>query len=164
MSFYKAKIAIMILCAAGLVGCGFVPVYGTNGSGGDLRHNIRLDDPQNRLDFVANDHFEHRLGRPDANAQYQLSIDVDRTQQSRAITTAGDASRINLEGRATYELRGITSTQMIETGTVETFTSYSVADSPVATNAARRDAEDRLMIALIDQIISRLAISAADWP
>ena len=51
----------------------------------------------------------------------------------------------------------------VQSGEVSTFTAYSTTGSPVATAAARRDAEDRLMVALADQLVSRLLAGAPDW-
>jgi LPS-assembly lipoprotein len=42
-------------------------------------------------------------------------------------------------------------------GSVDNFTSYSATGTTVATLAAERDAQERLMIQLADQIFVRLA-------
>jgi LPS-assembly lipoprotein len=46
---------------------------------------------------------------------------------------------------------------------VSTFTAYSTTSTSVATTAARRDAQDRLMTALADQVMSRLLASSLRW-
>jgi LPS-assembly lipoprotein len=51
----------------------------------------------------------------------------------------------------------------VQAGEVSTFTAYASSGSPVATAAARRDAQERLMIALADQIVARLLARADAW-
>jgi LPS-assembly lipoprotein len=51
----------------------------------------------------------------------------------------------------------------VQAGEVSTFTAYASSGSPVATAAARRDAQERLMIALADQIVARLLAGADAW-
>jgi LPS-assembly lipoprotein len=45
---------------------------------------------------------------------------------------------------------------------VESFTAFSAAGSPVATQAAERDAEQRLMTILADQLVTRLIATTPD--
>ena len=40
---------------------------------------------------------------------------------------------------------------------------YATTASPVATASARRDAEDRLAVALADQLVTRLIAGAPSW-
>ena len=56
------------------------------------------------------------------------------------------------------------STAVLATGQVDNFTSYSASGTTVATLAAQRDAEARLMVILADQVINKLTAEAANLP
>ena len=49
---------------------------------------------------------------------------------------------------------------VVTQGNVGGFTGYSATGSTVATTAARTDAQDRLMVILADQIVTRLIAAA----
>lgn len=162
MSLSDRRTFLTLLAAAPLAACGFTPVYGPRGSGNVLRDRIRIQPPDTRLGFELVSRLEDRIGRATAPT-HVLTFDIETDDRNLAITGTEDITRVNINGSVTYRLTESGSDVQIEAGTVSTFTAYSTTGSPVSTTAARRDAEDRLMIALADQIISRLLSDAGTW-
>ena len=64
--------------------------------------------------------------------------------------------KANLVGKVDFALRNLSSGQIEVSGNVENFTGYSATGSTVATLAAERDAQKRLMVMLADQLVTRL--------
>ncbi len=100
---------------------------------------------------------EQRLGR-DASAQklYDLDVKVATATQSAAIRTTNETNRYTIEGRAEFSLRSAETGRILVSGNVHDFVGYSAAGSTVSTLADERDATERLMIILSDQIVNRL--------
>ena len=162
MSSSDRRSFLILLAMAPLGACGFAPVYAVGGAGHALRGQVRVAAPDTRAGFVLVARLEDRLGRPAAAPGLQLDWTIATTERGLAITGSNDITRINLTGTLEFRLAQIATDQTVQTGTVSTFTAYSTTGSPVATAAARRDAEDRLMVALADQLMSRLLSGAAD--
>ncbi len=136
----------------GLSACGFTPIY----SGESVfRQNTAFVSDDTVAGFRLREQLEERLGRTDT-PKYLVSTQISLNQRSAAITSDGDTSRFNVIGTATWTLRDAATNARIETGTVETFTSYSATSSTIATQATQDDAVERLSIILADMIVSRL--------
>ena len=154
MSWFKSA----LLCLA-LAACGFTPVYGPDGAGTALQNRVLVDPPVDREGFLLVRRLEDRLGRT-GDAAYRLSVDLAVTQENRAIDPDGDIRRFHLIGEATYALRDTETDGVLHEGTVDDFVGYSATGTTVATLAARRDAQERLMTILADQIVLQLQASA----
>jgi LPS-assembly lipoprotein len=162
MSSSDRRTILTLLAAAPLAACGFTPVYGPGGAGNALRDRLRIEPPDNRLGFVLVSRLEDRLGRA-AAPTHVLTWDIETSQRDLAITGTDDITRVNITGTLDFAVTEAGSDRAVQSGVVSTFTAYSTTGSPVATAAARRDAEDRLMVALADQLVSRLLSGAPDW-
>jgi len=151
-----------LLSALALAGCGFEPVYGTNGSASDLRGAILVDEPTDRNQFQLVEQLERRFGRT-ASPRYALSIAVTVREEGLAITGSNNIIRFNLIGDVSFALRDMASGKVVYTDKVNTFTSYSASGQPVATVTAERDARERLMITLGDKITAKLLARAGQF-
>ncbi|MBF9032938.1 hypothetical protein HKCCE2091_01695 [Rhodobacterales bacterium HKCCE2091] len=161
MSSSDRRRLILSLAALPLVAaCGFRPVYGTGGPGAALRGRVRIDDPVTRYGFELVSRLEERLGRGEA-ASYRLGYVIRVTREGIAITGSNDITRIRVTGEADYALTELSSGVQRLAGRVTTFTAYSTTGSTLATDAAARDAEDRLMVLLADRIADELISGAA---
>lgn len=150
---------LIVLSLLALAGCGFEPVYGTNGEASALRGTVLMDEPTNRQQFQLNEQIELRLGRATA-PRYGLAVALTVREEGLAISRSNDITRFNILGKADYVLRDLTTGAPVTKGSVDTFTAYSASEQPVATLAAERDATKRLMTALADKIVSQLLINA----
>ncbi|MFB9150001.1 LPS assembly lipoprotein LptE [Roseovarius ramblicola] len=144
-----------------LAGCGFAPVYGPGGGGDALMGQVRVTAPDNRAGFLLTREIETRLGRP-ASPRYELRPAIDLREDDIAIDRRDVAARANLIGRVRYTLTDLHTDEVVDRGEVTNFTGYSTFGTPVATQAAERDAEVRLMQMLADQMLTRLAAAASD--
>ena len=99
-----------------------------------------------------------------AAARYGLGYSIALSEEAIAISANNVATRYNLLGQVTYALRDLETGQVLLSGKADSFTSYSASGSTVATQAAERDAEARLMVILADQIVTRLTAEAARLP
>ncbi|MEL7127135.1 MAG: LPS assembly lipoprotein LptE [Pseudomonadota bacterium] len=150
MSWFKP----LFLCLA-LAACGFAPVYGPEGTGTALQNRVMVDPPVDREGFLLVRQLEDRLGRT-GDAAYRLSVNLTVAQENRAIDPDGDIRRFHLIGTATYELRDAETGTVVRADAVDDFVGYSATGTTVATLAARRNAQERLMTILADQIVLQL--------
>ena len=81
-----------------------------------------------------------------------LAVTLTEERDSAAVTPDGDITRFTLVGRAVWELRDSAQGQMLASGEVTTFSSYSATGSTVATLAAERAARERQALALADLV------------
>ena len=158
-SFNRRNVLFTGLALAGLTGCGFTPVHGAGGVGAQLEGAILVDEPKTRPAYLLTRHIEDRLGRA-ANPRYGLSHSIEVSLSPIAISANNVITRYNVLGEVTYALRDLQTGAVVTSGKVDNFTSYSTSGTTVATQAAERDARDRLMTILGDQIITRLYAAA----
>ena len=152
-----ARIGALVLILL-LASCGFEPVYGPGGAGSALQNRVLVDRPIDREGFLLVRQLEERLGRA-ADPAFTLSVDLRLAQEDRAIDPDGDIRRYHLIGRATYTLRSSSTGDVVRTDSIGNFVGYSATGTTVATLAAKRDAEERLMTILADQIVQQLQMS-----
>lgn len=160
MSLYSRR-SILALPLA-LAACGYTPVYGTGGTGAQLQNQVLVQEPSTQAGYLLTRHLESRLGRAAGGARYALDLTINTTEEGLAINRASDITRFNLIGDVSYALRDTGTGTVIASGKVENFTAYSAIGTTVATLAAERDAIERLMVILGDQIAARLY--ASDLP
>lgn len=161
MSLFNRRTLLVSLSALPLAACNFQPVYGPGGAGTVIRDQIRVAAPDSRLEFELVSRLEDRLG---TGAAYELDYVVTTSRRDVAIDATETINRINLTGSLAFTVRSASTGASVQTGEVSTFTSYATTASPVATDSARRDAEDRLAVALADQLVTQLIARASAWP
>ena len=148
---------------AALAGCGFAPAYGPGGGGADLRGRIEVAAPDTRAGYLLTRDLESRLGRS-SMARYALTPVITLDTEAIAIDRRNVAGRFNILGSVRYTLTDLQTGETVSSGIVDNFTAYSARDTPVATRAARRDAEARLMTILAEQLVTRLLATGPDRP
>ncbi len=152
-----------LLAGSVLTACGFTPAYAPTGAANRLQNSVLVDPPKNRAGFLLVREIEERLGRA-GTERYGLSHSISLEEDDVAITEEDVTTRFNILGEIEYALRDLDSGAVLQSGTVESFTSYSASGSTVATQSAQRDAEERLIVILSDQILIRLAAGAGSLP
>ena len=151
-----------VLAGLMLAGCGFQPVYGPGGSAEGFHGQVAIDPPRDAAGFEFVRHLETRLGLTDAPV-YRLSADLTVDEKELGITPDQVISRFQLVGRARYTLTHVETRDIVAQGIVDNFTSFSATGTPFATRSSRRDARDRLMVVLADQIVAELLVTGGDW-
>lgn len=155
--------AVLLGALAALAACGFQPVYGPDVGGQQLIGAVVLSDAADPDRHRFNRRFEERMGRPEDEALYALDVSLDTRKQGLGSTSAGATTRERLLGTARYVLRDAATGEQVQSGSTNAFTGYSTTGSTPATQAAERDAQERLMVLLADQVIDLLLISARDF-
>ncbi|WP_299650361.1 LPS assembly lipoprotein LptE [uncultured Tateyamaria sp.] len=149
-----AALALILTVAA----CGFEPVYGPGGAGTQLQNRVLVDKPIDREGFLLVRQLEERLGRS-GDPAYALGIQLSVKEEARAIDPDGDIRRFHVIGEATYSLSDTSTGAVVQSNTVDNFVGYSATGTTVATLAAKRDATERLMTMLADEIVLQLQAS-----
>lgn len=145
------------LCALLLLaGCGFSPLYGDHGAGGDKSVRAQLnsvyianiaDQSGQYLRNALMDRF-YSTGRPGTNADYRLSVaSISESRSELDITKTSDSTRAQLYLSTSMALNDSKGGELI-TRPITAVTSYNILDSQfttrVAEDAARRQALDDL--------------------
>ncbi|WP_171119917.1 LPS assembly lipoprotein LptE [Ruegeria sp. HKCCA5463] len=146
-----------LLMPLALAACGFEPVYAPGGSGSALYGRVEVSAPNTVESYLLVQNLEQQLGRSAGSVNdYKLDVQVSTVTRGAAITTTNETQRYTIDGRAQYNLRSNATGQIIASGSVADFVSYSAAGSTVSTLADERDAKRRLMMILSGQIMNRL--------
>lgn len=138
-----------------LAACGFQPVYGPTGSGNALQNSIDVSEPKGVDSYLVARRLEERLGRA-TEPTYKLTLNVKTKRDALAVNRSSNINRYNLIGEADYVLVETNTGRVVTSGEVTNFTGSSATGTTVATLAAERDARERLMTLLADQIVTRL--------
>lgn len=141
-----------LLLSLALGACGFEPVHT---SGGGFYGKVAVAAPETRESYLLVRRLEERIGRTGV-AEYELALALEILEQGLAIDAEGDVRRFHLVGRVEYALRALETGEIATSGSVNGFTGFSTTGTTVASLAAERDAHERLMTMLADQIITRL--------
>lgn len=157
MSLFDRRTLVLLPLA--LAACGFQPTYGPGGTGSALHGKVRVDAPDGVLTYFLVRRLEEQLGRADLPV-YRLSIILTTAIQGQAILASGDITFYSVVGNARYTLHHIDTEQVVAKGEVDNFTGYSATGSTTETLAAQRDARERLMVILADQIARELYVTA----
>jgi len=157
---------LLLLAPLALVACGFTPVYAPGGSGDALYGQVTVQAPEDipstsEVDsYLLVKNLEQRLGRAGAG-NYQLDLTLATRDEGQAITADDQTTRYSILGKASYSLTRQSDGKVVASGEVDNFTGYSATGSTVDTLASERDAHQRLMVILADQINTRI-LSTAD--
>ncbi len=147
----------LLLMPLALAACGFEPVYAPGGSGSALDGKVEVSAPNTVESFLLVQNLERKLGRSATSGnEYKLDVVVSTVTRRASITTANETNRYTIDGNARYELKSDATGQVLASGRVTDFVGYSAAGSTVSTLADERDATERLMVILADQIVNRL--------
>jgi len=151
-----------ILSALALGACGFTPVHGPGGSARGLRGAIEVAAPDNRDAYELVKRLDERLATQ-PGARYALGYKITVREERLGVTPEQVIRRVQLRGAVVYTVTDTVTGDVVDTGSVSTFTSYSAEGSTVSTSAVEDDARRRLMSGLADQIATRLMATASDW-
>ena len=141
--------------AAALAACAMTPAYGPGGAGTALTGRVQLRDPGDVDTFALNRRLSERLG-PEQSAAYALNYRLTTASVAQGITPDEVTTRYSLNGTVDFALTEIATGRVITQDRVSSFTSYSAIGTTIATLTAERDAHDRLMVMLADQVVTRL--------
>ncbi|MVO16433.1 LPS assembly lipoprotein LptE [Parasedimentitalea huanghaiensis] len=161
MSLLDRRTLLTLLAPLALAACGFTPVHAPGGTGDALYGQITIQAPQDipstsEVDsYLLVQKLEQRLGRTSAG-RYQLDLTLGTHDEGQAITADAQTIRYSIVGKASYTLTRLSDGKVVSSGDEDAFTGYSAIGSTVETLAGERDAHQRLMVILADQITTRI--------
>lgn len=154
------------LAAAGLAlvaglaaGCGFQPLYATDGNARGELARVKID----RIADRSGQQLRNALllgfppGDPNAPAAWRLKVTLKESKQRLGVVKQDVATRANLTLTARYVLEDAAEGKTATAGTQRSVNSYNILDSPYGTLAAERNARARGVQQLADGLTARLA-------
>ena len=156
------KVAI-VFTAMFLAGCGFRPLYATNGAAmppGVSLGKIYVAPIPERVGYqLRNDLLDlfNATGQTEG-ADYRLKLSLREQNNPVALRADATITRYNYILRAHYDLFHADATQPVKSGDVNAISAYNVATSPYATVIAERDANDRAATDIAHRIRTELAV------
>ena len=154
------------LCAAALLlsACGFQPLYGSPGDGrpgpAEELAAIRIAPLPDRTGQQMHNLLRDRLnpnGQP-RDAAYLLVIALSEAKQELGIRKDETATRANLILSADFSLREAASQKVLFSGVASSTNSYNILTNHFATLFAEKDARERALRELSEDIRTRLAV------
>lgn len=166
MSWSRRGLCRLLAAAplAGLVGCGFQPLYGSKGAGdpgaaAELAA-VRIDPLTERVGQQLHNFLRDRLnpyGQP-VSPSYRLKVALVETRTELGVQRDETASRANLRLDADFALLDAAGEQQLFQGRSSSTTSYDVLRNPFATTVSEEDARERALREVADDIHTRLAL------
>lgn len=160
-----AKLRNLILFAwlAMLASCGFTPALKQTSTASAVTEGIDVSVAGDREGFFLEEFLRQRLGPIGSSSIYNLAVRLDITERDEATSGSGGIDRKSLEAVANYEIRARENDAVVAAGIVEGSASYSAAKGIVASGAAQRDAERRMLTEVADRLYTRLILTADEW-
>lgn len=158
---FLIPITAFILLAA----CGFQPVYGPKGGNhvAAPMHYIAVDDIPSRAGQILQIALEDGL-HPQGDApkhSYRLAVQLEETRQPIIIERTGRVTRYNLIHTAKFRVYDPRGGQDMHKSNAKRISSYNVAPSDFSTFVGERDARERGLKELAQDILMQLAAAFA---
>lgn len=158
----RSRRAVLLGTLAALGGCGFAPLYAERDSGtaedelavvkvntiadrnGQMLHNLLLD----RM---------NPKGRP-ATPLYALDIQLVEQKVNIGIIKDSSATLAQLANTASYTIYDLKERKALQSGRSRSFTSYNIVQSAFGTLAAEKDARERTLREIAEDITTKVAV------
>ena len=159
----KVLLGVLALVSGlALSGCGFRPLYGETAEGAssfDSLETVQIaalpDRTGQQLHNLLRDRINPR-GQPN-RPEYVLRIRLSEKTEALAIDEDETATRANLRLSATFTLTRLEGNEVVFKGRSNSIISYNIVDSQFATFVSERDARERALRELSEDIRLRLA-------
>ena len=154
--------AIVLLFALAVAGCGFQPLYGSEGdiaTAGDLARVDVARIPDRSGQILRNILIEglNPSGRP-TDPLYRLEVEIAERKQGLGISKEDDVTRANLVVTASVSLLSTADGEQLLSRQLGTITSYNILLDEYATLSAEQAARDRALRRLGRDIRTQLAL------
>ncbi len=156
-----SRIAFVLVALFGLAGCGFQPLYGDRADFtiADKFAEVQVAPIADRIGqqlhnaLVAQLYVRGRTEKP----SYRLNTLLSETTASLAVRKSTLATRANLKMTARYKVLNTADGRQIMAATSTATVSYNILDSEFGTLMAEKNARERAVQQLANDIRSRLA-------
>lgn len=149
-----------------LAGCGFQPLYGDKeygAAGGQDLAAVKVNTIPDRNGQILHNFLLDRInphGRP-GSPLYSLDIQLTEQKSSVGIIKDSTATLGQLANSANYTLYDLKKRTPVHSGRSRSFTSYQIVQSQFATLAAEKDARERTLRELAEDITTKVAVFLA---
>jgi LPS-assembly lipoprotein len=146
-----------------LSACGFQPLYGGNGTSrtpADELAAVRIDPLPDRIGQQMHNLLRDRLnprGQPE-NPAYVLRVTIGETREELGVRKDETATRANLILSAKIVLHDAESSDVLLDSNLRSINSYNIVTNQFATTVSEKNARDRALRELSEDIRARLAI------
>lgn len=150
-----------------LAACGFTPLYAEgedNLSVSAEMATVRIEPLRDRVGQQMHNFLRDRLnpnGQP-VSPNYQLSLQITESLSELGVRRDETATRANLKLTTNFLLRDAGNGEALLTGRSTSTTSYDILENPFATTISERDARERALREVADDIQTRLAVYFAN--
>ena len=154
---------LLATCLIGLAGCGFRPLYGETeflGEASTHLARIEVESIPDRSGQIMRNYLLERLnagGRPD-RPLYRLEVTLSEVEQELGILKDDTATRANLRITAVMVLRPADASNELLRRQLLTITSFNILEDEFATISSERDARDRALRQLSEDVRTQLAL------
>ena len=149
-----------LLLLAALSGCGLRPLY-SGGAGGTVATSlsaVAVQPMPGRNGWLMKNALTDRLGATGASPRYRLEVELNDQIQGFGIRADSAVTRERRTLRARYRLVDSAQGTVLLDATAGSDAGIDVVGSEYATIAAEQTVEERLVMQVADQIVSRLAL------
>ena len=160
MSWFKP--AVVLLLPAFLAACGFEPMYG-RAADKDVPADfaaIQIEPIKDRVGQMLHNHLRDAInprGLP-AKPRYYLKVTLSESTQETAVQRTAFAVRANILISATFALHDATTGASVVAGTATSTAGYAHQIADYGTLTAEKDARERALRDLAEEIRVRLGI------
>ncbi|RKQ96724.1 LPS assembly lipoprotein LptE [Maricaulis maris] len=156
---FLASLAAM----AGLAmsGCGFTPMYGGAGIGGQLS-DIHVETGRELVDFHLQEALLDRMGARHARGPYTLRTESESSRVGLGVGADAAVSRYAIGLTVDYGLFRDGDVEPVITGSVRTEASYNLPREVYASVTAERDATERAALLAAERIANQLVRALQD--
>lgn len=140
----RVRLLAMVAAALALGGCGFTPLYGSEGGVGPALSSVSISAPDGRAAFLVREQLEDALARDRGEtAKYRLNFTVEQIRFPRGLRVNNIATGYELDLTVHYSLFDSATGQLVYAGDAPVQVSYNSADAPYAGITAQQNAEER---------------------
>lgn len=167
--WWSRALLVVCLLALGPAGCGFRPLYGkpdpatVSPAAAELAL-IRVEGIEDRTGQQLRNALVQRLspGGEPASARYSLEVKVTQTMEGLAATRDGNATLGRMRLDASYQLRDAEGRRAVAGGSARALATFRMLGPRYGTMAVERDAEERALSEVAEDIRSQLAVYFAN--
>ena len=154
-----AAALLALVLAVGAGGCGFQPLYATDGNARGQLARIHIDQIADRTGQQLRNALllSFPPGDPNAPAVWRLTVTLKEDKREVGVEKQDVATRANLTLTAFYTLVDAASDRPAMSGDLRSVNSYNILESPYGTLAAERNARARAVRQIADGLTARLA-------
>lgn len=157
-------LAIILICLT-LPACGFKPMYGAQATADrpaitERMATIDVRPIPDRLGQVVRNQLLEVItptGKP-SQPLYELRLLVGEEREDVGLRENASSTRANYRMSAKFELREISTDEVVLTGTTWAETAFDIVQQDYPTVIAQQDAQKRLAVDLAEEIRTRIAV------